>query len=531
MDLDLLLRDQVHVRPDQKLVGLDKAAKLQLMDQVLNNPNEAKRGLLVDFYLSHSGRRINNRIYSKWGQRAGIDTLTAPFAKPIYLDHTASAKNVIGRFVGGTYEDLSLEAAKKFSRVNDFMLLQEGLESRDWEKLATGFDRTNLLLDPKWEGLGRMRTTARIVDEDAVERFLDGRYLTFSGGFDTDAMVCNHCFSNWRAGEFCDHEPGTMVDGKPVVLLCGSYIVKEGSVVAEPANHYSVVVSMARDSAAPDRLAKVSQSDDAVAFATDSTYTKEESVEENETQDTTEVEVSQETETNQEGAQTQDESTQEEAAKPEPTLQEDVAKLVQDAVAPFAQMLEQLKQAMEELKNSTVQAPEEEAQVTEESAQAADSQAGTTTTDEAPATVTLDKYNTLNEDYANALTQIETLRGQLADALAFAAKTFGKTTDEIENSDNLDMMFAWFVAQRDAERPAKTVKPVENPSVASTSVTVAKPGTKKLDNLGDHERKIVDTYKRLLDEKGEQAAESYFSSARRYLPPKFHPKSFLTSGD
>src|SRR5688500_5294662 len=103
------LTDFVTIAPDKRVTDLDKRDKARLVDQMLGVNGEGK-GLNVSFYLSHAGRRINNRVYSTWGQRAGIDSLTKPYPKPILLNHDSRAESTIGRFVGGVYEDLSDQA-------------------------------------------------------------------------------------------------------------------------------------------------------------------------------------------------------------------------------------------------------------------------------------------------------------------------------------------------------------------------------------------------------------------------------------
>lgn len=241
--MNMILRDRVQITPDQNLVGLSKDDKHKLMDVVLESTSQGRRGLKVDFYLSHAGRRINNRIYSTKGQREGISSLTSPYPKPLIRHHDESA-DPFGRFIGGTYEDISAGAGSFFSKTNDVVDLHNSLEGSDFEKTSALLHKSGLLMNPRWPGLGRMHVSARVTDQDAIEKFLDGRYLTFSGGFETDHMVCSHCLNDWRQGDICDHRPGTIVDGKPVVMLCGTYSVREASVEHEPADDLSQVTSL-----------------------------------------------------------------------------------------------------------------------------------------------------------------------------------------------------------------------------------------------------------------------------------------------
>ena len=83
-----------------KIKKLNKREKRKITDNLIDRSQREGKGLLVTYDLSHSGRRINNRIYSTAGQRKGIDSLTEPYPKPILLHHDAK-EDPIGRFVFG----------------------------------------------------------------------------------------------------------------------------------------------------------------------------------------------------------------------------------------------------------------------------------------------------------------------------------------------------------------------------------------------------------------------------------------------
>ena len=467
----------------------------------LRGPEGERRGLRVSFYLSHSGRRINNRVYSVWGQRAGIDKLTQPYAKPILLDHEREVNKIIGRFTGGRYEDLSEVAVQRFGRIQDFIQIQQASEARDWEKYADLLHRSRILLDSKWQGFGRMHVEARITDQAAIEKFLDGTYLTFSGGADTDAMVCSHCFANWRATDICEHMPGTIVDGKPVVHLVGSYDPNEGSVVTHPANELSVVTSM--DSAPAFMRDSAFQTDPTTIYLTDSIYQTEDPVEkENETTQAPE----QTTEVTPEVTDTQ--APEVEVQPPAEVLtKEQVWELVREAI----------RTAKDEILASLPQP---------ETAPAVESQP---VTDEAQETtpITDTRYEDLKGDYTEALNQTAQLRDQLGKVLDYLATQHGKDFGEIELADKASVMFEWFEGLEAPAKPATTLKPVQNPSVTSSDYSQENPTRQ----LGEREQKVVSNYKKIFDERGEGAAEFYLNGQRRYLPPKFHPKNYITVGE
>jgi len=241
MDNGFKLIDYFQIKPDESLCSLSSREKVTFMDSILSK--EDSRGLLITYDLSHSGRRINNRIYPVKGQQDGIRTILAPYPKPI-LPHHNSDDDPIGRFTYAEWQDLSSEALGFFTDINDFMEVKNAYQTDDPKKIYKVMKKHNLLSNKDWPGLGRMRVQARITDEKAVEKFLDGRYITFSAGSTTDRHVCSICSDDWSAGDFCEHRHGRIYDGDVCVFVTGTFKVLEGSVVNMPADDLSQVLSM-----------------------------------------------------------------------------------------------------------------------------------------------------------------------------------------------------------------------------------------------------------------------------------------------
>lgn len=244
MKPEFTLIDFVKIAPDKNLSKLSKVEKVKLIDHYLD-PKESnrKRGLAIDWYLSHSGRRINNRIYTVKGQQQGIDSLLSPYPKAILRQHN-SEEDPIGRFTGGHWESLHSEAVGFFSNLNDFMKVQDAFEKDDPERIYKVLKDYNLLTNKKWPGLGRMNVSGRITDEVAIEKFLDGRYITFSAGSTTDRHVCSICLEDWALGNYCEHSHGKIYDGEICVFITGKFEVLEGSVVNMPGDDFSQIHSM-----------------------------------------------------------------------------------------------------------------------------------------------------------------------------------------------------------------------------------------------------------------------------------------------
>lgn len=239
------LIDVVQINPDIDLAKLSKSEKHKLMDAALQDAvSESSRGLNIKFGLSHSGRRINNRIYTPRGHRAGVSSWTEPYPKPIILNHDKKG-DPLGRFVSVEWVSTKDRALPYFKDVRGFMQLQDAFDADDPKRIYKTLKRFNLLTNKEWPGLGQLLANARITDEAAVEKFLDGRYLTFSAGSHTDRYMCGICGDDWAQGEFCDHRPGEITsDGDIGTFITGSFLGDEGSVVNVPADNLGQLLSM-----------------------------------------------------------------------------------------------------------------------------------------------------------------------------------------------------------------------------------------------------------------------------------------------
>lgn len=239
----LKFTDYVKINPSQKLLSMDSREKVKFIDSAMESSEGRMGGLVVTYDLSHSGRRINNRVYSPAGQLAGVDSLMLPYPKPILLNHDQSV-DPIGRFIGGEWQDLTNLNYQHFENVGQISELRGAFDTYDFEKVYGLMKRNNLLTNANYSGLGRIRVQANIRDPKAIEKFLDGRYMTFSAGSTTDKHVCSICYSDWAQGDFCEHRHGKIYDNEICVFMTGSFQILEGSVVNTPADDLSQIISM-----------------------------------------------------------------------------------------------------------------------------------------------------------------------------------------------------------------------------------------------------------------------------------------------
>ena len=257
---DKTLKQEIYVRMDPHLVDLPWKKKVELIDSI--GASAGSKALIVDLDFSHTGRRINRRVYSKAGHMMVPGDLTHPYPKPITIDHEDGVKNIIGRIVSASYVDTTDEAKAYFRkrRLSDSGLAQiiDGLSDLDYQKAAAGFHKTKILNDKNWKGIGRVAAKARITDGDAIIKFFDQRYLTFSAEQDSDEYVCSICFQDWYKDGYCGHDPGAMVDGKLAFMMTGRMKGMGSSVVTHPADPDSIVTALSlSDSDGDDDHAKM----------------------------------------------------------------------------------------------------------------------------------------------------------------------------------------------------------------------------------------------------------------------------------
>lgn len=229
-----------------KAITLNNLYKLDVTDAKATATNSSgKKTLLVDLEVSASAKVINSRIYPPAGQKNMIHSWTKPRPKPVILDHNDAVENTIGRFVSAEYQDLEQEALL-FLRgdIRALTEIKRAFATNDAKQIYSLFKKYNLF-DKRWPGLGRIIGKVRISDQDAVEKFLDGRYDTVSAGQGTDAWTCMICGAEWHKGNTCEHPFGGIdEDGNPIIYLCGNMSGKEVSVVNSPASDTSYTLKM-----------------------------------------------------------------------------------------------------------------------------------------------------------------------------------------------------------------------------------------------------------------------------------------------
>lgn len=572
------LIDYIKIAPNPKYKDLDVKEKIKLIDASLD-PQNTTRGLKIDLVVSHSVRRINNRLYSPIGQANAVKDFTAPYAKPVIKNHDRQI-DPMGRFIGGRYEDTSQAALRQMRSMQDMSQLQQAYRGKDWEKLAATAIKSGILVNQDWEGMGKLWGTIRVTDKDAIEKFMDGRYLTFSSGATGNALVCSHCLGNWMTDGHCGHEPGEIIDGKPVFHITDEYHPNELSVVTHPADDLSKVHSIEWTDCAPEKLEKLTI-DDTTIYITDSVFTMTAKILGQ--QDGKVIANSQEM-----MAQVLDELNGETLFESnclvrlqdalhsqydylvkyeqKDTVPKDVfalhAKLHQVASAkgfrdsfingPLdgynasgeettefmygeqmdnAEVLKELGELREAVKILLDSIKPKETVVETQKEENKEAVLDAQPKVEVPvdnSTAELDKNIQLQDDYRNALLQIDHLKRQVVEVLSSHAKILKKDFSELADTEQLAVMYGWFCEVKDqvpAKEPVVTQK-IESPAVSGTEVVVITDSS-TVSSLDDYQKSVVTRFKKLSTE-NPMFADQYITGLKRkgILAPNFDPNKF-----
>jgi hypothetical protein len=213
------------------------------------------KGLKVRIAATHAGVLTrNNMFYLPDKMKKGTPTFLEDYGKPVLKHHNEKQDN-IGRVIdavyvdtSGTIRDVVKDSSFSDSSFRDFcdgkmpFSYQVDFVRKYLNKSIQ--DSKSLIESGAYIGLGHIQIIVDIVDPDAIQKFLDGRYLTGSVGARTNKAVCSICKQNWTESGPCEHEPGTVYDEKKCVLITGDFFYDEYSMVNSPADRQSRVLEL-----------------------------------------------------------------------------------------------------------------------------------------------------------------------------------------------------------------------------------------------------------------------------------------------
>jgi hypothetical protein len=226
----------------------------------LNQANPLRQGLQVRIAATHAGIITrNNGFYLPDSMKKGAASFTDGYPKPVLLHHE-DHKDPVGRIMSANYRDTSQGVGEHYNGmlvknkhgeevgtitdtlINDFVSnrMPFGMQV----DIVSSMFTDSLLSDSSYRGLGHIELVANITDKNAVEKLLDGRYITGSIGASTDKAVCSICKSDWTKEGPCDHKPGAVYDSSKCFIIAGELVYDEYSFVNVPADKHSRVLEL-----------------------------------------------------------------------------------------------------------------------------------------------------------------------------------------------------------------------------------------------------------------------------------------------
>lgn len=183
---------------DETITGLKESfKKIQLTESAGTSD---KRKLIVTVEGIHTGMTKNKTFYPGNTLEASVPTWTTPHNKPVLKNHNEYTEP-LGRIVNAEYGE---------STLTDKYTVKLKLE---------------------------------ITDHDAIEKVLDGRYLTLSVGGSANKVTCSVCGKDLVTEGYCGHSRGRSYDGKEAYWMIGNYTGDEISFVNMPADVHAQVIA------------------------------------------------------------------------------------------------------------------------------------------------------------------------------------------------------------------------------------------------------------------------------------------------
>ncbi len=217
-------------------------------------------GLQIRISATHAGIITgNNGFYLPDRMKKGTSTFTDNFGKPVLLHHEAK-QDAVGRITEAHYVDTSGAVIDQFKDmivkdkygkqvgVINEVLINDFCSGRMPYGMAVDTVRTifrdSILDDETYDGLGHIQLVANITDSVAIQKLLDGRYLTGSVGASTNSASCSVCRQDWTELGQCEHKPGGIYDGAKCFIIAGDLRYSEYSFVNKPADRHSRVLEL-----------------------------------------------------------------------------------------------------------------------------------------------------------------------------------------------------------------------------------------------------------------------------------------------
>lgn len=159
-----------------------------------------QRKLMVTVEGIHTGMTKNKTFYPGNALEESVPTWTTPHNKPVLKNHNEYSEP-LGRIVQSEYVESTL--VDKYT----------------------------------------VRLKLEVTDPDAIEKVLDGRYLTLSVGGSANRVICSACSKDLVKEGYCGHRRGQTYEGKEAYWTIAQYTGDEISFVNMPADVHAQVIA------------------------------------------------------------------------------------------------------------------------------------------------------------------------------------------------------------------------------------------------------------------------------------------------
>jgi len=207
----ILCRDNVNLVPFQ--VDKQKRHFFETKD----SDSTTGHSLAVVFAATHSGILTGNgAFYLPDEQRKGLSSWITPYKKPIGRHHAGSGgmfsgpnqfTDPIGRIQFANYVDLTQNLKRKSQQFGD--RLNDSKATIDDHRKTAQYIVTKVQgKDKTYRGTGYVEIGGIVFDPEAIQKVLDGRYVSVSISKIVDDVVCSVCGQHWKQDGLCEHEMG-----------------------------------------------------------------------------------------------------------------------------------------------------------------------------------------------------------------------------------------------------------------------------------------------------------------------------------
>jgi hypothetical protein len=208
-------------------IKLSDSVLVKLEDSIRN-----KKEMLITIDASHYGfRNGNGTVYRHDTVQNDIHSFVSPKPRPIIQQHRPDTSEKFGRIIAADY---------KLTDFYDILAKDHQLEGLSTEEYI-GLCKDVLLpfqrKTPGFNGLGYVQVVGKLDSPRAIQKVLDGEFLTVSIGAKPIKLVCSECLTD-QMDNICKHFANKTND---IFMLSESLQYEELSFVQKPADPYGKI--------------------------------------------------------------------------------------------------------------------------------------------------------------------------------------------------------------------------------------------------------------------------------------------------